>query len=245
MKSFIVGAALAIGLMAPGAAYAVTFDAFDSFNGSNPGGPFFYNGATGPTTAAPLVAGGAACPLGTTCVLSPSGSGIDSGVYKAGAGTPDSVLNDDTGSTIMLPKDQLIVDPDDFATGIFFVAPFDGEFTFNAAFNALDSDPNGVTIFRIMSNSNAPPPFLALLVGSTNGVPNSLTFSETKTLSTGQVYGFRIGAGAAPNFDLTGFNFSASAAVPEPATWAVMLLGFAGLGAALRRRRAVGMAEIG
>jgi hypothetical protein len=29
---------------------------------------------------------------------------------------------------------------------------------------------------------------------------------------------------------------SASAAVPEPGAWALMILGFAGLGAALRRR---------
>jgi hypothetical protein len=29
-------------------------------------------------------------------------------------------------------------------------------------------------------------------------------------------------------------------AVPEPATWAMMLIGFFGLGAALRRRRAAG-----
>jgi hypothetical protein len=28
--------------------------------------------------------------------------------------------------------------------------------------------------------------------------------------------------------------------VPEPATWATMLIGFGGLGAILRRRRAVG-----
>ena len=241
MKSVIVGAALALGLMAPGAAFAVTFDAFDSFNGANPGGPFFYTGATDlpPHTPVLLVAGGAACPLATSCVESPLS---ESGIYKAGVGTPSSIVED--GSTITLPTDQLIVQPD-IATGIFFVAPFDGEFTFNAVFNALNDNPTGLTISRIMSNSAAPPEFLGLLVGSVNGVPHGLTFSETKTLTTGQIYGFRIGGGFVPDFDVTGVNFSVTAAVPEPATWAVMLLGFAGLGAALRRRRAVGMAAIG
>ncbi len=32
-------------------------------------------------------------------------------------------------------------------------------------------------------------------------------------------------------------NITISTAVPEPATWAMMLLGFGGLGALLRRRR--------
>ncbi|MFI4964812.1 MAG: PEPxxWA-CTERM sorting domain-containing protein [Caulobacterales bacterium] len=37
-------------------------------------------------------------------------------------------------------------------------------------------------------------------------------------------------------------SLSATSAVPEPATWAMMLLGFGGLGASLRRRRAAGPA---
>ena len=34
-------------------------------------------------------------------------------------------------------------------------------------------------------------------------------------------------------------NFQASAAVPEPASWALMIMGFGGLGVALRRRRSL------
>ena len=33
-------------------------------------------------------------------------------------------------------------------------------------------------------------------------------------------------------------------AVPEPATWAMMLVGFAGVGAAMRRRRSIGLPQI-
>lgn len=44
-------------------------------------------------------------------------------------------------------------------------------------------------------------------------------------------------------FDMSGTNFAVDslgiAAVPEPATWAMMVLGFAMAGAAIRRRRAV------
>ncbi|WP_344709991.1 PEPxxWA-CTERM sorting domain-containing protein [Sphingomonas humi] len=34
-----------------------------------------------------------------------------------------------------------------------------------------------------------------------------------------------------------GYNFAAAAAVPEPGTWALMLLGFGGIGVAMRRQR--------
>jgi hypothetical protein len=58
------------------------------------------------------------------------------------------------------------------------------------------------------------------------------------------------GFSAAPGNALTTFsadgtgNFSIGAAVPEPATWALMVLGFGGLGATLRsRRRQPGMAR--
>ena len=39
-------------------------------------------------------------------------------------------------------------------------------------------------------------------------------------------------------------TFSASTAVPEPATWGLMLLGFAGIGFAMRRRRTSVLAQI-
>ena len=41
------------------------------------------------------------------------------------------------------------------------------------------------------------------------------------------------------------FNFGAvPAAVPEPATWGMMLFGFAGIGMAIRRRRRPVLAQI-
>jgi hypothetical protein len=36
----------------------------------------------------------------------------------------------------------------------------------------------------------------------------------------------------------TGYDFQAAAAVPEPATWAMMIMGFGLVGAAMRRRTA-------
>ncbi len=43
--------------------------------------------------------------------------------------------------------------------------------------------------------------------------------------------------------DIVDFTVSGVAGVPEPATWAMMLMGFGGLGATLRRRRAPPLAD--
>lgn len=43
--------------------------------------------------------------------------------------------------------------------------------------------------------------------------------------------------GALDSFNATGFSATFSGAVPEPTTWALMILGFGGAGAMLRRRR--------
>ena len=40
----------------------------------------------------------------------------------------------------------------------------------------------------------------------------------------------------------TTYNFEVAAGVPEPATWAMMLVGFGGLGGLLRRRRTASLA---
>jgi len=53
----------------------------------------------------------------------------------------------------------------------------------------------------------------------------------------------RVRGGIDPIYTVAGLAFSSleSAPIPEPATWAMMLLGFAGLGAMLRRRAAVAL----
>ncbi len=49
------------------------------------------------------------------------------------------------------------------------------------------------------------------------------------------------GSGGGGGFELDNLKFSAVSGVPEPATWAMMLLGFGAVGASMRRRRMVAL----
>jgi len=75
------------------------------------------------------------------------------------------------------------------------------------------------------------------LVTSTPGT--QLTFGN---LTAGQWYTFRYTTTMATGGDISG-NASFYA-VPEPGTWALMLLGFGGIGLAMRRRRRPALAQI-
>ncbi len=64
-------------------------------------------------------------------------------------------------------------------------------------------------------------------------------YGHTSSLSIGP-----LPDGVTFNFDAPGFlsGVGAAGGVPEPGAWALLLLGFGGVGAALRRRRAVAFA---
>ena len=55
--------------------------------------------------------------------------------------------------------------------------------------------------------------------------------------STPSFVGYADNVTATGAFGTRSFNFAAAAAVPEPGTWAMMLVGFGGIGGAMRRQR--------
>jgi hypothetical protein len=92
-------------------------------------------------------------------------------------------------------------------------------FTFD--FSPLDM--SGWTVFGAhfgnFPDSNATDVTAFWLVDVGTGPTSTITISDGKGLSNAQIFGTGIPA------------------VPEPATWAMMLLGFAGVGVAMRRSR--------
>ncbi len=64
----------------------------------------------------------------------------------------------------------------------------------------------------------------------------SETFGGTVSLLAGDTLTFAVNNDGKYNFDLTGLTATIRSSIPEPSTWAMMLLGFAGLGFAGYRR---------
>jgi len=234
-KHLFSAAAAASFFFAPQAALAITYDAFASFNGTNGAGGFFYFAPTkanpqSPADTTPLV-GSSDCPLDTVCLRS-TNDATDAAVFKATALTPDNFS--DGSETISIPHDALILQPSDFGVGVLFIAPSAGTYHVELSLNSLSDLADGA--------------ILAFIVGpnvSTQAetvFDNSL-FVDNLILSANDRVGFALRPGTAADYDLTGFNFTLSAeavsGVPEASSWAMMLIGFGAVGAAMRRRHVV------
>jgi hypothetical protein len=85
--------------------------------------------------------------------------------------------------------------------------------------------------------------FAASYPGSFTGVANNDFFSTAKISSitlrdaAGHPIDFSITGASGTVYDATGAHLPTAGGVPEPGTWAMMLVGLGGLGAVLRRRR--------
>lgn len=108
----------------------------------------------------------------------------------------------------------------------------------SAAFSATTATnpASQVTLLELLLNG--------VSIYSSGGTGNSLNLL-TNTLAAGPSnnYQFRYTVTLATAGDVSG-PASFYTAVPEPATWGLMLLGFGGLGMVLRRRRRPGLAQI-
>lgn len=111
-----------------------------------------------------------------------------------------------------------------------FVAPVAGFYSFAGAFSYNDVLPTGVSVAAFVGGVSQ----IADIVGA---------FDFDATLTAGQRVSFAVGAAGNYAFDSTGFTLTVTGpdhrvgGVPEPAAWALMVLGFGGAGAMLRRRR--------
>lgn len=202
-------------------AQAAVYDAFSAFNGTQGAGNFYYLKVNGANPATPLTVN-TGCLFGLACLQTPD---LDDGpaFYKSTL-TPFSV------NTVLVPNDRLVALPDASGVIVSFIAPTAGTYTVFGQFNALDSQATGVGILSFGPGGSSP-------VQPANSVPQNVTFNSVLQLAAGQGVGFLILPGAIADHDATGFTFRVSSAVPEPATWAMMIAGFGLVGASVRRDR--------
>ena len=117
---------------------------------------------------------------------------------------------------------------------------FSNDQTGNYTFALITSTPGAtVTLEQLLAGGGSS------IIQTVMGSGNSLTLN-TGTLMAGTTYRFlyTFNAGTGGGTVSGNASFLQSSAVPEPATWALMLIGFGGIGFAMRRRRTPVLAQI-
>ncbi len=201
-------AALAIAL-AGTAAQAVTYDPAAEFSvAGNPNGNYTYG------YAASL--GGALTPYTV------SGTNVF-GVYSAWQSTVDTFL----GVYRFNSNNTLILHPSYFGliSVLRFTAPTTGTYAINGSFANGD---NASTDVHVLLNG----------VSAFDGtIGTTAPFALSQSLTAGSTIDFAVGFGSNGNyFNDSTFLAASISVVPEPATWTLLIGGFAMTGGALRRR---------
>jgi hypothetical protein len=148
----------------------------------------------------------------------------------SGVSTPPTVVNTPTQSTV------------DFAQNPTPAGSFSGWFEFNNDLSGLysvivsTSTPFASITDASLSGLGGNP-----VIASASGSGNSLSLL-VNFLGAGD-YRFSFGGTAPANGGVANGNLTFQP-VPEPATWAMMLVGFAGIGLAMRRRNKPVLAQV-
>ena len=124
-----------------------------------------------------------------------------------------------------------------------------GGFTFDAGTNLISN----VTYSPVQTGSGPTGPFnftvgtadsLTQVTFSGDGFGDFNTYFFAQSLALGGTSAITGGSFLGTNISAGGSVTAATAAVPEPATWAMMLIGFGGVGVAMRRKRNLIRAQI-
>ena len=224
-----------------GAADATTYDLVSSFSTTSSTGVFSYGtGVTGSSFTpftnfnSDCLGAGTACWQTTTPVLE---------VPAVVANTNGATIN--TGS-VVFPTDVLLVHPGPSTDSIVrFTVPTSGFYSLHGFFELLDTNPSGVIVSAYVGGVNAGSVTLTspgATLPSTPGQMSPIVASNVLLLQ-GETLDFGVNNDGSFYDDSTGLALTVSS-VPEPAAWALMLVGFGGLGATLRagRRKTVAVA---
>jgi hypothetical protein len=221
-------------LIAAGSAgAAAVYNDVTDFGNTNPGGVWTYGtGTTGSSIIPDTVYTNNCLQNGWACWQSASTTSNVPIVLKNNNGSTQSL------STLILPTDVLLVHPGPVSDSIVeFTAPKAGTYDLSGFFELLDTNPSGVNVIYgtsgdLTSQTLSGP-------GATQN-PDSpgekVSFAQVLHLTAGENYYFGVNNDGSFNNDSTGLAATFTA-VPEPASWGLMLLGFAAAGGAMRTAR--------
>ena len=185
--------------------------------------------------------GSAFVPYNVITQFTPGGYSWTSSTWVSSGG-PAVVGNESPGTlsyaTVTHGNDVLNVHPGgslaagtggtDYDSIVRFTAPVTSTYSYSGFFRLLDRSPTGVNV----SVGSGSATLLTGPLGTQSG------FSGQVALSAGDTFDFRVNRAANYFNDSTGLSASITA-VPEPATWAMMIIGFGAAGSMIRRRKAV------
>jgi hypothetical protein len=243
LRTAIIAAA-ACGFMSVSAQASVVYDGVTDFSSTNSNGTWSYGyGVTGvPGTS-------------FTNYTQESSNGIYPGAdvwYATANGynlpiVGHSAAGTSCCGTVVVPNNVLWMHPGATPPSVDSIvkwtAPSSGTYSVSGFFEQLDTTGNGDGV-TVLVNNNGTIKY-SQTVGPNPPYPNEPphAFSYTTTLLAGQTILFGVNDGGRGNFfyDSTGFDVTISA-IPEASTWAMMILGFFGVGFMAYRRKSSGQA---
>lgn len=225
MKGFMVAFAAATLTWASPSA-ATSFDLVDDFGTS----VFSYGIGDAGSSFTPFVNSGA-CFQGTSCYFNTGDLPI---VSYNGNPTPISY------ATALIAPNSIHMHPGDaenLDAIIRFTAPETGIYSISGAWAREDRTPYGTGVLaQILWGSTV----LSSITVAPNSFGSSYNFDlGGLSLSAGDTIDFAVNRNSSYFYDSTSLSgvVSMSAAVPEPGTWVMMLLGFFGIGGLIRSQR--------
>ena len=233
--------AATVGTLTFGAANAATYDVGAQFSSVNGGAnPWSYGYIDSSGVHAFTAYSGSAGSIQSWT----DPSLAQTGVY----GTPNDSYNGGTTNftccnSVIIPPGQASFHPGQFGEVAFykFTAPTTASYALTSSFMGLDYAGPTDTQVSVISG-NGPALFTSAVSGY--GPSSAVSYGHTFNLAAGDTVFFEVGfdpnnaRGTGPfYYDTTGISATFTSGVPEPSTWAMMLLGFFGIGFLAYRRR--------